>query len=84
MYSRYGEIDILALRSNQLHVVEVKNYKPDSLVPSIYSITPSKLLKLEMTLDTILENLEINYDTVVMDALLVQKNIVVEHIINIT
>lgn len=46
-YSKFGEIDIIALKDNTLHFVEVKsgeNFEP------IYAVTPKKLQKIQKTI----------------------------------
>ncbi len=42
-FARYGEIDIIALKDNVVHFIEVKS--GESFEP-IYNITPSKIKKL--------------------------------------
>lgn len=83
IYSRYGEIDIIALKEQVLHLVEVKNYKPNSLVPSIFSIAESKQQKLQATLETLLDTVEEDFEELQFDAILVQNGIVIEHLKNI-
>ncbi|PAF42571.1 YraN family protein [Helicobacter sp. 11S03491-1] len=46
-FSKYGEIDIIALKNKILHFIEVKsgqNFEP------IYAITPKKILKITKTI----------------------------------
>ena len=47
VYSRFGELDIIAMKENVLHFVEVKSGK--DYEKAIQNITPSKLSKLIKT-----------------------------------
>jgi len=52
VYSRFGEIDIVAQKGGVIHFVEVKSgttYEP------IYNITPAKLAKLQRSIDVYLK-----------------------------
>lgn len=51
-YSKLGEIDIIALKNNVIHFVEVKS--GDTFEP-IYNITPAKLTKIIDTADYFLK-----------------------------
>ncbi|MBD3823605.1 MAG: YraN family protein [Epsilonproteobacteria bacterium] len=46
-YSRFGEIDIIALKEGVLHFIEVKS--GESYEAAIYNITPNKLSKIIKT-----------------------------------
>lgn len=51
--TQFGEIDIIALRADVLHFIEVKSFSPSSLSPR-YAITPKKLAKIYASIDTLL------------------------------
>ncbi len=68
VYSRFGEIDIVAQKEGVVHFVEVKSgttYEP------VYNITPTKLAKLFRSIDAYLkkERLDQPYQ---LDALIVR------------
>ena len=79
-YSRFGEIDIIAIKGKVLHFVEVKSALDYEL--AIQNITPKKLSKLIKTGDIYLKKnaLNINY---MYDALIVTP-IKIWHLENIT
>ena len=80
VYNRFGEIDIIAMRDNVLHFVEVKSAQ--NYEQAVNNITPSKLQKLNRTIQMYLQQKRLNLDYCV-DALIVTgENI--EHIENIT
>ncbi|HEX5624139.1 MAG TPA: YraN family protein [Sulfuricurvum sp.] len=80
VYNRFGEIDIIALKNNVLHFVEVKSGL--SYEQAIYNITAHKLQKLNRTIQTYLQQKKLNGDYCV-DALIV-SNDGIEWIENIT
>ena len=59
-YSRFGEIDIIAIKDEVLHFVEVKS--GDDYEKAIQNITKSKLLKLIKTSDIYLKKTKFNGD----------------------
>lgn len=67
-YSRFGEIDIIAIKEKVLHFVEVKSALDYEL--AIQNITPKKLSKLIKTGDIYLKknalNVDYMYDAVVV------------------
>ncbi len=67
-YSRFGEIDIIALKSNILHFIEVKSALEYEL--AVQNITPSKIRKLLKTGNVYLKknNLDIIfiYDAIII------------------
>jgi putative endonuclease len=70
VYSRFGEIDIIAVKDGVLHFIEVKsgrNFEP------IYNITPAKLTKLLRTIESYLkkEGLDMPWQ---LDAFIVREN----------
>ena len=76
-YSRFGEIDIIAVKDKVLHFIEVKsgNYEP------IYKVTPSKVSKIYKTAQIYISKKRIDMDFCI-DALVVCEDI--EFIENIT
>ncbi|MDD2828175.1 MAG: YraN family protein [Sulfuricurvum sp.] len=80
VYNRFGEIDIIALRDNVLHFVEVKSAL--SYEQAVNNITPSKLQKLNRTIQTYLQKKKFSLDYCV-DALIVTDD-GIEWIENIT
>ncbi|BCZ19313.1 YraN family protein [Helicobacter sp. NHP19-012] len=46
-FSPYGEIDIIALKDEVLHFIEVKSRAKDE---PLYAVTPSKLQKIQQTI----------------------------------
>lgn len=80
VYNRFGEIDIIAIRENVLHFVEVKsatNYEQ-----AINNLSSSKLQKLNRTIQTYLQQKRLNLDYCI-DALIVSDE-GIEWIENIT
>ena len=75
--SRFGEIDIIALKDKVLHFVEVKSGEYDP----IYQITPSKLSKIQKTAYIYMSRKKLDLDFCI-DALIVTETI--ELIENIT
>ena len=51
--TRFGEIDIIALKNDVLHFIEVKSFSSSSLSPR-YAITPKKLEKIYASIDVLL------------------------------
>jgi len=77
-HSRFGEIDIVALKEGTLHFVEVKsgkNFDP------IYNITPAKLEKIIKTINYFLLKKKLDMDYCI-DAIIIKNDI--EFIENIT
>ena len=75
-HSRFGEIDIVALKNRVLHFVEVK-----SGANSHERITKSKLSKIIKTVEFYLNIKRLDYDYQI-DAIFIQDDI--EHLENIT
>lgn len=80
VYNRFGEIDIIALKDNVIHFVEVKSAQ--SYEQAVNNITPSKLQKLNRTIQTYLQKKRLDLAYCV-DALIVTDE-AIEHIENIT
>ncbi len=68
-YSRFGEIDIIALKDNILHFIEVKSGKGEP----IYKITSSKLSKIQKTIEFFLNKTKLDFDFCI-DAIIVKDN----------
>lgn len=67
-YSRFGEIDIIALKSGTYHFIEVKS--ATDYETAILNITPSKIKKLTKTLHTYIKKKAIENDYS-LDALII-------------
>lgn len=80
VYNRFGEIDIIALRDNVLHFIEVKSAV--TYEQAVNNITPSKLQKLGRTIQFYLQKKKLNSDYCI-DALIVSGT-TLELIENIT
>jgi putative endonuclease len=67
-YSKFGEIDIVALKDDVLHFIEVKSgvrFDP------IYNITPTKMQKIIRTVDYYLLTKKLDFDYCI-DAVLIR------------
>ena len=80
VYNRFGEIDIIAVCDNVIHFVEVKSGQ--SYEQAVNNITPSKLQKLNRTIQAYLQKKRLNLDYCI-DALIVTDE-ALEWIENIT
>ncbi len=80
VYNRFGEIDIIAIRENVLHFIEVnsaQNYEQ-----AVHNLTSAKLQKLHRTIQFYLHQKRLNGDYCI-DALIVSEE-GIEWIENIT
>ena len=68
-YSKFGEIDIIALKDDTIHFIEVKSGKGEP----IYKITPSKLSKIIKTSNFYLNKTKLDFDYC-YDALIIKEN----------
>jgi len=70
VYSRFGEIDIIAKKEGVLHFIEVKS---GTTFEPIYNITPTKIAKLLRSIDAYLKRykLDMPYQ---LDALIVKDD----------
>ncbi|MDQ1299144.1 MAG: putative endonuclease [Campylobacterota bacterium] len=80
VYNRFGEIDVIAFKSNVLHFVEVKS--GTTYESAVNNITRPKLQKLTRTIQTYLQQKKFNGDYCI-DALIVSDK-GIEWIENIT
>jgi len=67
-YSRFGEIDIITIKDNIYHFIEVKS--ADSYEVAILNITPKKLSKITKTIESYLKKNSIN-EAYCIDAVIV-------------
>ena len=81
-HSYYGEIDIIALKKEQLHFIEVKNYKENSLIPAIFMITKQKQKKIIKTAKFYLLKQDNPFLNCQFDVILIQANQKIEHLQN--
>ncbi|MCK9472110.1 YraN family protein [Sulfurimonas sp.] len=79
-YSRFGEIDIIAIKGNVLHFIEVKSGL--DYESAVYNITKSKLSKIIKTAHVYMKRSSLDVDFV-FDALIV-VDAKIEFIENIT
>lgn len=80
VYNRFGEIDIIAIKEDVIHFVEVKSAQ--TYEQAINNITHSKLQKLNRTIQTYLQQKRLNLDYCI-DGLIV-TDMKIEYIENIT
>eukprot|EP01047_Picozoa_sp_COSAG01_P014582 COSAG01_NODE_713_length_14097_cov_15.136448_13_plen_118_part_00 len=81
-HSYFGEIDIIAEKNQQIHFIEVKNYKKNSLINPLYMIGYTKQQKIIKTAKFYLLRhpyLDKNYQ---FDIILIQNKELKEHIEN--
>lgn len=79
-YSRFGEVDVIAIKDEVLHFVEVKSGL--DYESAIYNITRGKLSKVIKTANVYMKKNSLNMDFVFDALVIVDKNI--EFIENIT
>lgn len=77
----FGEIDIIATKKRLLAFIEVKYRKSAAFGGAAYSITPSKLLKLQRSIEFYLQHNRHKGD-IRLDAILIEDN-KLSHIENI-
>ncbi|NPA82525.1 MAG: YraN family protein [Epsilonproteobacteria bacterium] len=80
-YSRFGEIDIIALKDGILHFVEVKS-SIDSKIDPVYNITYKKLSKIKKSISYYILKNQITMSYCI-DAIIVRKE-EIEFLENIT
>ena len=79
-YSKFGEIDIIAQKESCLVFIEVKHYKPNSMIHPLYKITKKKQSNLTKTAKTyILHHPSTTLDYQ-FDIILVENECVTDHI----
>ncbi|WP_416191500.1 YraN family protein [Neisseria sp. CCUG12390] len=80
----YGEIDLIVKNGNMILFVEVKYRKNQQFGGAAYSISPSKLLKLQRSVEYYLQQHRLNHVPCRLDAVLIQGNRPPEWVQNIT
>ncbi|MDO1510996.1 MULTISPECIES: YraN family protein [unclassified Neisseria] len=68
----YGEIDLIVKNGSMILFVEVKYRRHGSFGGAVYSITPSKLLKLQRSAEHYLQQNSLNHVPCRLDAVLIQ------------
>ncbi len=61
-YTRYGEIDLIAIDDNTIVFLEVKTRKMSTSTPAIFSVTPSKQKKIIKSAYKYLSDIGYNYE----------------------
>lgn len=80
----FGEIDLIVKNGNMILFVEVKYRKNQDFGGAAYSISPSKLLKLQRSVEYYLQQNGLNNVPCRLDAVLIQGNQTPEWVQNIT
>lgn len=81
--SRYGEVDIVAQHGDVLVFVEVKRYKPKSVVHPLLAVTEQKQEKIRKTaLCFLAENHENEERAIRFDVVVVGNALVQQHLLN--
>lgn len=80
----YGEIDLIVKNDNMILFVEVKYRKNSQFGGAAYSISASKLLKLQRSVEYYLQQHGLNHTPCRLDAVLIQGNQPPEWVQNIT
>ncbi len=71
-YSRYGEIDIIALDKNELCFVEVKTRRNDKFGTPMEAITKDKLIKIQMSAQNYIREKNLKFERYRIDAISVE------------
>ncbi|MRN37919.1 YraN family protein [Neisseria sp. CCUG17229] len=80
----YGEIDLIVKNGNMILFVEVKYRKNQQFGGAAYSISSSKLLKLQRSVEYYLQQHGLNHAPCRLDAVLIQGSQPPEWVQNIT
>lgn len=79
-----GEVDLLAKKDNALIIIEVKSTRRKPVIHPLYAITPQKIHRLLKTTHHYCNAKNIDYDSLQLDILIVQNNLIAEHHENVT
>jgi putative endonuclease len=78
-YSRFGEIDIIAIKDEVLHFIEVKS--GDDYESAIYNITPTKISRLVKTANVYMKKNSLDVDFVLDGVIITPQSVeIVENI----
>lgn len=62
IYTRYGELDIIAVRENILHIIEVKTRKNDAFGGAVNALSRTKFLKMQKAAVVWMEEQQMSYN----------------------
>lgn len=82
-YSRYGEIDIVALYKNELCFVEVKTRRNDKFGTPMEAITKDKLIKIQLSAKNYIQEKKPKFEHYRIDAISIELKENKEEIIHI-
>lgn len=71
-YSRYGEIDIVALYKNELCFVEVKTRRNDKFGTPMEAITKDKLIKIQLSAKNYIQEKKPKFEKFRIDAISIE------------
>ncbi len=71
-YSRYGEIDIIALYKNELCFVEVKTRRNDKFGTPMEAITKDKLIKIQLSAKNYIQEKKPKFEHYRIDAISIE------------
>ncbi len=71
-YSRYGEIDIIALYKNELCFVEVKTRRNDKFGTPMEAITKDKLIKIQLSAKNYIQEKKPKFEHFRIDAISIE------------
>ena len=71
-YSRYGEIDIIALYKNELCFVEVKTRRNDKFGTTMEAITKDKLIKIQLSAKNYIQEKKPKFEHFRIDAISIE------------
>lgn len=72
-YTKYGEIDIIAIKDNIYHFVEVKSVSKYTHIDPVYKINTAKISRIYNSILTYLASKDINIEYCI-DAIIIRGN----------
>lgn len=82
-FTRFGEIDIIALKHKELIFVEVKTYQSSHIKHPLQTLTDKKKRSMIKSALMYMSELDTDYDTVRFDLVWVKHNIIYRHYLDI-